>query len=142
MPNQYTGYPPRDKLFWAKVNKTSTCWLWTAAIDTQGYGVFWNEGHIRAHQFLVGKAPKGFNWDHLCRVRACVRPSHLEMVTAEENGHRGLMGALKSDWYAAHPVCKNGHPKTPENIRQVGGLRICKVCMNERKRRWRQAQKA
>jgi hypothetical protein len=87
-----TGVPagPAEDRFWAKVNKTDTCWLWTGALGGAGYGVFsFERTLIRAHQFLAGKAPDGMVWDHLCQVRTCVRPDHLEAVTQSENARRG-----------------------------------------------------
>lgn len=58
-----------EERFWAKVNKTETCWLWTA-----------NTG---------GAIPDDSELDHLCKVPACVRPDHLEAVTHAENMRRG-----------------------------------------------------
>jgi HNH endonuclease len=67
------------------------CWEWTAAIDQDGYGRFWVDGQVRgAHQVAYmwwGK--DSFDpvlaVDHLCRVRHCVNPDHLEQVTHKEN---------------------------------------------------------
>lgn len=85
--------------FWAKVNKDGpapthrsdlgSCWLWTASTNW-GYGVLSIDGRsIRAHRFayelLVGPIPEGLQLDHLCHVRHCVRPDHLEPVTLQEN---------------------------------------------------------
>lgn len=67
------------------------CWLWTAATDTVGYGVFCVGGNrnVKAHRYaylaLVGEIPSGLECDHLCRVRRCVNPSHIELVTHSEN---------------------------------------------------------
>lgn len=82
--------------FAAKVDvRPGGCWLWSAAVDkTTGYGKFYADGKVvNAHRWaylnLVGPIPDGYTVDHLCRVRRCVRPSHLEAVTARENLLRG-----------------------------------------------------
>lgn len=84
-----------EQRFWAKVDpcRTDGCAVWIGALESRGYGqlgidrVLW-----MAHHFLVGKPPKGLEWDHLCRVRHCVWPDHLELVTRGENIRRGLKG--------------------------------------------------
>ena len=92
--------PGRDRTdaerFWAMVQKTSTCWLWTGSLKVEGYGHFRADGGMwRAHRWAyengVGPIPAGLTLDHLCRVRACVRPSHLEPVTQGENNRRGRL---------------------------------------------------
>lgn len=80
--------------FWAKVNKTETCWLWLACTN-HGYGYFGFQGrnkraHRLAYEWANGKIPDGLTLDHLCRVRHCIRPDHLEVVTNKENILRGL----------------------------------------------------
>jgi len=88
------GTPPEQR-FWALVDKTETCWLWTGTQVRGGYGQFWLDGHKLAHCYAyettVGPIPEGLQLDHLCRVTRCVRPSHLEPVTASENVRRGLI---------------------------------------------------
>lgn len=82
--------------FTAKVApRADGCWIWTAAVDkTTGYGKFHADGHtVNAHRFayetFVGPVPAGLDLDHLCRVRSCVKPAHLEPVTRRENLMRG-----------------------------------------------------
>lgn len=86
----------RDSLtsrFWTKVAITPSCWLWLAATNQNGYGTFSHESrpckaHRFAYELLVGPIPEGLVLDHLCRVRNCVNPSHLEPVTQVENLRR------------------------------------------------------
>lgn len=73
------------KRFWAKVNKTETCWLWTAGTMRKGYGSFWiNGGNRSAHhvawELLVGPIPEGASIFHDCGNHLCVRPEHLRAV--------------------------------------------------------------
>jgi hypothetical protein len=71
----------------------SGCWLWTGAVSSEGYAVFEVAGkQVRAHRFSYeryrGKIPGDLTIDHLCRVRCCVNPNHLEVVTIQENIRR------------------------------------------------------
>jgi len=100
--------PTSEELFWAKVDKDGPipdyaphlgpCWIWTGCCTDNGYG-FWAYGprlnpvrigtHRYAYEALVSPIPDGLELDHLCRVRACCRPTHLEAVTHLENVRRG-----------------------------------------------------
>ena len=94
------GEPVIDKFnhsarFWTKVDKTETCWLWTPPLDDSGYGKFSVSGkkvgaHRWAYEEINGAIPDGLQIDHLCRVRNCVRPDHLEAVTHLENVRRSV----------------------------------------------------
>lgn len=80
--------------FWPKVQKGESCWEWTGARDAKGYGKFClNRQVAYAHRFayetLVGQIPDGMTIDHLCANKPCVNPSHMEIVTLEENTRRG-----------------------------------------------------
>ena len=84
--------PTADRIM-AKVDKTETCWLWTGALAPNGYGVGWNgertrQAHRLVYELLVGPIPEGKHLDHLCCVRNCVNPDHLEPVTQAENNRR------------------------------------------------------
>ncbi len=117
--------------FWDKVDKTDTCWLWTAYRDQLGYGHFNAReplpstlAHRIAYSWLVGPIPAGLVLDHLCREPSCVRPDHLEPVLATENTRRGLPGFYN----AAKTHCKAGHPFDVENTIHYGGKRACRKC--------------
>lgn len=84
--------PAKDisERFWSKVEKTETCWNWTAMTDPQGYGRFAISGipklaHRVAYELMAGPIPEGKLIDHTCHVPGCVRPDHLRPVTAKQN---------------------------------------------------------
>lgn len=132
MPRTYRSVEER---FWAKVDKTDACWLWTAA-TTRGYGQFGFEGRVQlAHRvawtLLVGPIPDGLTIDHLCKVKHCVNPAHLEPVTIRENIVRadgtGGMNARKTH-------CPLGHAYDEENTyRKSNGGRECRACRRLRR---------
>lgn len=130
-PNKVIGhvYPPVEDRFWAKVNKTSSCWLWTGSTNAEGYGSFAGAEKrlVKAHRFafelLIGPIPKRYrDLDHLCRVRNCVNPWRLEPVTHAENQRR--MGAAQRSCRRA------GHDwSDPENVyTRPDGRRYCAEC--------------
>lgn len=114
--------------FWSKVNKTETCWLWTA-YRARGYGRFMvgageKTRALSAHRWSWeqehGAVPDGLELDHLCRTPACVRPAHLEPVTHAENVRRAA---------AAVVACPQGHAYDKDNTyRRDNGKRQCRKC--------------
>ena len=148
-----------EQRFWIKVNKTETCWLWTAAHMPLGYGVFWDGtklvgAHRFAYTLLVGPIPENKDIDHLCRTPACVNPEHLEPVDHRINSQRGNTGLSSGAQQSAKTHCPQGHEYTPENtyINHSTGARHCRQCRRawdkdhkaqatERMRRWRAAKR-
>ncbi len=150
---------PEDVRFWAKVDKDGPvpahcpelgpCWLWMAATNEQGYGIFRlsrSRRNIRAHRWAFeqenGPIPDGLEPDHLCRVHACIRPSHQEAVSHQENNRRGLPG--RRSWRRERTHCRNGHRFTKATTRWAakrgGGLeRRCRVCDREACARYRES---
>lgn len=127
----------------AKVDKTDTCWLWTAGVGGRGgYGRFWISGHSEfAHRFSYelarGPIPEGLTLDHLCRNTKCVNPDHLEPVTLVENIMRGDGFSAKN---ARKTHCVNGHPFAGDNLIVTSkGRRACRTCGREFTARWRAA---
>lgn len=127
--------PTRVERFWARVQKSDDgCWLWTGGRHSTGYG---SDGGRLAHrvvyELLVGPIPRGLQLDHLCRVRLCVRPDHLEPVTQAENIQRGdSPSAIASR--TGH--CRRGHKLAGGNLYVVPktGGRRCLACVDIRVR--------
>ena len=96
---QRKGFPtadtPEERFALRISTPTPTgCWLWLGG-TAGGYGLFSYEGRrILAHrviyEWLNGPIPKGIHIDHLCFIRLCVSPSHLEAVTPQENVRRAV----------------------------------------------------
>lgn len=123
--------------YWDRVAKgDDDCWRWTGTIDESGYGRFagGRYGSLFAHRLAyfayVGSVPDGLELDHLCRVRNCVNPSHLEAVTHAENMQRGY-------WHQK-PECAQGHPLSGGNLYMKRGRRQCRTCNREAQRRFRE----
>ena len=116
--------------FWAKVNKTDTCWLWTASTKGAGYGQYIIKGksylsHRLSYEMLVGLIPEGLVIDHLCKVKTCVNPKHLEAVTQYENMMRSQSGA----YLKARTHCPRNHPYLGTNLYvSPSGGRFCRAC--------------
>ena len=141
--------------FWSKVNfngpvpiscpHLGSCWLWTAGQFSNGYGQFSIKAkkklsHRISYQYMVGTIPDGLDLDHICRVRNCVNPAHLEPVTRKVNLRRGNTIPAKN---AAKKKCPNGHPYSGGNLYvDPRGGRFCRICKNETWRRWYERHRA
>lgn len=132
--------PVIDRLL-AKVRVDSNgCWIYTGALSSSGYGSIGLGGrgegsgstHVVTYTHFVGPVDAGMDLDHLCRVRACCNPEHLEPVTRTVNLVRG------SRHSPTH--CGNGHLRTQENtMLKSNGKRECRDCYRARAAARRQA---
>ena len=104
--------------FWSKVRiDADGCWLWAASIKPNGYGQYAvnrrpRYAHRISYEALVGGIGDGLEIDHLCRVRSCVNPNHLEAVTHSVNVSRRPSSRISAPIY-----CKRGHPVFGSNMR-------------------------
>jgi hypothetical protein len=106
----------------------STCWIWTLHLNKGGYGqaVVGGRNYL-AHRlaYMIFNGPiMEQTLDHLCRVRACVNPDHLEPVSHRKNMERGR--------WATATTCIYGHPRNDDNtkieMRRSGKVRRCLEC--------------
>lgn len=126
----------KDRTHFEKsVLKTDKCWLWQRKLKKDsGYGTFYVKGkqkraHCVAYELYVGEIPAGFTIDHLCRVRHCVNPNHLEPVTRGENVKRGEAGKYQT----LRTECPKGHKYDEENtFTSKQNKRICRKCARAR----------
>lgn len=114
--------------FWSKVDKTGSCWEWTAAKNNTGYGSFGLGGKVYvAHRVAayfsgivdqLGQPDRksGGHVLHHCDNRACCRPDHLYAGTIADNNSdcisRGRAFRLRG---ARHPNSK----LRPEDVRHI-----------------------
>jgi hypothetical protein len=106
------------------------CWLWTGG-RANGYGSF-NTGrrnylaHRVSYETFVGPIPSGLTIDHLCRVKTCINPVHLEAVTSRTNTLRASNAPAAIN--AAKTHCNHGHQFDEANTSRSGGKRNCRKC--------------
>lgn len=146
---------PIEPRFWGHVDQNGErpafaphlgrCWIWKGRCNPKGYGMFdidsrtAKAAHRVSYEWRVGPIAPGLQLDHLCRVRHCVNPSHLEAVTNSVNVLRGLCGQLR----LPQSHCKRGHAFLGENLSydRRDGSRRCKTCIADSGRRHRARQR-
>ena len=157
MPDLHSLPPQRlwVERFWNKVDKTSTCWLWTGSTNPLGYGSIriqyvLYKAHRISYYMAYGSIPAGMEIDHTCCNPSCVRPDHLEAVTHAENMRRYRTRAgIKAKPYVERGnaqtkkrFCPHGHEYTPDNTgrqRKPDGTyaRYCRTCRRAQWHAWR-----
>lgn len=143
-----------------RTNPVTGCWEWLGYLDRQGYGVSSNVRvpntqavHRISYTLLVGTIPEGLTLDHVCEVRHCVNPEHLNPCTAIENIKAGAERRRLRLWQGpqatatqlrkAKGICPSGHvlsevgtlPRLKKGKRQ--DVR-CKACQHETQRKHRE----
>lgn len=122
------------------------CWVVAKGRTNKGYGRFeWDSefyAHRVAFRWAQGRPIKErLEIDHLCKTRACVRPAHLEEVTAKINI---LRGQCKGAENARKVLCPKGHPFSRENTIVTTASssgqkrRVCKLCHRAAWKKWKQ----
>ena len=121
-------------LAWSIPEPNTGCWLWLGTLFGKGYarchwtGLGTCAAHRVSYEAFVGPIPDGLTIDHLCRVKCCVNPQHLEPVTNRENFFRSN-NPIALQIHKTH--CKHGHPLFGRNLYPRGkGWRACKACAN------------
>lgn len=130
----YASRPLADRLMDHISLDENGCWLWDASTRVTGYGQVWigtkragthrlRGAHRACYQVFREEIAAGLHLDHLCRVRRCVNPWHLEVVTQAENNRRA--GAAKTH-------CAHGHSLDDAYLQN--GRRYCRTCKISRSR--------
>ncbi len=135
--------------FMEKVNKTKTCWLWTATKHLFGYGGFsYQSKKIAAHRFsyltFVGSIPAGKSVLHICDVPSCVNPDHLflgdQKINVQDMDKKGRRGDNQN---ANKTHCIRGHKFSGYNLMNLkSGKRGCRICANAAAREYREGIKS
>jgi HNH endonuclease len=122
------------RLFWRKVNKTETCWLWTGFVFRTGYGGFHQTDgrklvHRLSFEHFNGPIPDGKHIHHKCRIRLCVNPEHLELV--DLSTHPDTAASINRN--KTH--CPQGHLYSERNTYIIPSTRgrLCKTCLENRR---------
>lgn len=130
MPTGIYPRPPLGERFWKRVQKTSQCWLWTGARARNGCGQIRYRrklylAHRVSYELAYVPIPEGKDIDHLCRVRHCVNPSHLEVVDRRTNVLRGVSSPADN---ARRTHCIRGHELSGTNLVPGRRSRRCRAC--------------
>lgn len=107
------------------------CWTWLGSVKDNGYGSVRMAGktytvHRLVYEHLIGPIEEGMELDHLCRNRLCSNPEHLEPVTHQENGRRGLSG------FSLTGKCRSGKHGPSQWAHRKSGVRFCQGCRDDR----------
>lgn len=136
------GDPRLPDRIWLKifVCPITGCWIWSGFINKRNYPyVSWQGKCRRTHRvvyaLLVGEIPDNLELDHLCRVRYCVNPEHLEAVTHGVNTRRGDTFQRAN---FRKVLCSGGHPYDGVYLRKNGStMRTCSICARRNKRAYK-----
>lgn len=146
------GKPAAERILPRLITDANGCWIWPGATYGNGYGAVgltksdgkWGTRltHRAVYEHFHGLIPEGLVLDHLCRVRLCCNPDHLEPVTMRENNMRAETIAAVN---ARKTHCPRGHELAGDNLYVAPGHkgpnRDCLTCRRQRMRDRRAAVK-
>lgn len=130
-------YLPEDRGY------DTPCWIWQGVLTKDGYGRIRRDGRLfLAHRWVyiqfVGPIQEGLELDHLCTVRDCVNPAHLEPVTGVVNARRSRATKLTPDDVAeVRRLCASGESQS--SVAARFGLGQSHVSRIARREVWRDA---
>lgn len=119
------------------------CWLWTGALQANGYAAFRVGGKtVRGHRYIFetlrGDIPDGLELDHLCRRRSCCNPAHMEPVTRSENLKRSPLVMERGRRWGlafgrARGLANRKHKHLPEGVTPNGKSFQAKITVDGRR---------
>jgi hypothetical protein len=139
--NKGIRVPPIERILSRTIeDPTSSCWIFQGSLTIGGYGRVGIAGgksyrvtHRVTYEHFIATIPDGLELDHLCRVRACCNPWHLEPVTHAENCRRAEAYGERVAHRYAKTHCKRGHPYSGDNLKVTAqGTRKCRTCTRDR----------
>jgi Pyruvate/2-oxoacid:ferredoxin oxidoreductase delta subunit len=117
------------------------CWFWLGNHSPAGYAMFTAKkgrisgAHRYSYEIHKGPIPVGLEVDHICNMKGCVNPDHLQALTSRQNQMR-TNSPIAQNSRKTH--CHKGHEFTPENtVKHSGGGRECRECRKAFKRKYR-----
>lgn len=119
--------------FWARVEKTETCWLWTGG-RTGRYGKFcltrtsWCRAHRWAWEEANGPIPEGIFVCHHCDTPLCVRVDHLFLGDNAANVADRVAKNRTRTWATERTRLGSAHPRAKVTEAQVLAARL--ACRN------------
>lgn len=126
-----------------EIDWASGCWIWTACVDKNGYGLIGNDrkmpvgqrkstrAHRRIYEDLFGRPGSWALLHHECENKRCVNPRHVGPVTHKKHSEiHGPSGMGRINALKTH--CPEGHELSVGNLlkRRVG--RDCRECHNKK----------
>lgn len=129
--------------FWNKVNIKSKneCWEWRGSMLPTGYGQFSYSGtprraHRISYLLTYGNFDSSKYVCHSCDNKKCVNPEHLFLGTQSDN----LKDASNKNklWMNKIKICPSGHAYTKDNTYTYDNKRLCKKCVLDRQRKYRE----